>query len=338
MQTQPRSVFRSTWEIGPHQNAHLVALRAAFCLAIPLLVLYLIDRTDLAMYSSFGAFTAIYGRNDAAGPRLFMQTCAGAAIVLAMLTGTAISIIDPPDAVKIMVIALIAGITTVVSFQLGWRPTGPMFATFASGACAMIPATSSSLLHVILVGGGAYLFSLLVTIALALRRLPARELRITLVIQKLQTKHVVNAITIVAATLIAGWIGLLLFDEHWYWAMIATIAVLTGANIHARLTRGVQRFLGTAIGVFAAAGILEIDPPVVWVLVIAVVCQGIIELVVLRNYAMAMISITVIALLMVNMATSTPASTIIQDRVLETLLGVVVGMVATIVVQLFDID
>lgn len=148
----------------------------------------------------------------------------------------------------------------------------------------------------------------------------------------------VNAVLTFAASLIAGWIGLLLFETHWYWAMVAAIAVLVGQNVQVRLTRGMQRFLGTVVGVALAAGIMWIDPPIIVVLAIAIFCQGFIEMIVLRNYAAAMIFITVIALLMVNMASPIPQETLMFNRMMETLVGVIVGMIVTVLTQLKDVE
>lgn len=237
-----------------------------------------------------------------------------------------------------LVISLIATAVTLVAFRLAWKPTGAMFAVFSSGACATIPATGITMMHVSVVGGGTVLFSLLVSIVLAIRRQPLTNLVRPPVIASFEPRFVTNAIMIFTASLIAGLTGLLLFGDHWYWAMIASIAVLVGPNIHARLTRGLQRFLGTVVGVVFAAGVMWIDPPIIIVLVIAIVCQGTIELIVLRNYAAAMILITIIALTMVNMASPLPQETLIRNRVLETLVGVIVGMAVTVVVQMMDVD
>ena len=187
-------------------------------------------------------------------------------------------------------------------------------------------------------GGGTVLFTLLVTASLAAIRVPARSLFLAPAFEPLQKKHVVNAKMVFAASLIAGWAGLLLIGDHWYWAMIAAIAMLIGATIHARLTRGLQRFFGTLVGVFFAAGVLWIDPPILAVFAIAIFCQGIIELIILRNYAAAMIFITVIALVMVNMASPLSHETLMSNRLLETLIGVVAGMVVTVAVQMMDIE
>lgn len=145
--------------VGPHAGAHRVALRVGACLAGPLLVLYLIGRIDLAIYASFGAFTGIYGRNDSYAQRIYMQATAGTSIVVAMLIGTLASYLNAPEALRVLVIALIAGLMTILAFCLAWKPTGSLFMVFGSGACASIPATGVSFLHVAIVAGGAVIFS-----------------------------------------------------------------------------------------------------------------------------------------------------------------------------------
>lgn len=83
-----KTQMRNFYAIGPHAGAHRVALRAAVCLAGPLLLLYFLGRIDLAIYASFGAFAAVYGRNDTYAARVSMQAAAGTTIVVAMLLGT----------------------------------------------------------------------------------------------------------------------------------------------------------------------------------------------------------------------------------------------------------
>lgn len=77
--------------IGPANRDHEVAIRCGVSVFVPLLTLLLIDRIDLAIFASFGAFTAIYGRNLEHGPRLQMQLRVGflmtALLLLAAFAG-----------------------------------------------------------------------------------------------------------------------------------------------------------------------------------------------------------------------------------------------------------
>jgi hypothetical protein len=62
------------------------------------------------------------------------------------------------------------------------------------------------------------------------------------------------------------------------------------------------------------------------VLVVAAL-QVVAELLVGRNYALALVAVTPLALLMVHLAVPTPTATLLTDRGVETLLGVVAGLV-----------
>lgn len=54
-----RKIRQAAIAIGPHAGAHRVALRAAISIAVPLLILLLLDRMDLSIYASFGSLTSL---------------------------------------------------------------------------------------------------------------------------------------------------------------------------------------------------------------------------------------------------------------------------------------
>ena len=57
------ALARSLLAIGPHRGAHRVALRAGVSVLVPLLVLVLLGHVEWTSYAAFGAFTSLYGRN-----------------------------------------------------------------------------------------------------------------------------------------------------------------------------------------------------------------------------------------------------------------------------------
>ena len=86
------SPLRRGWEsltaIGPHGDAHWIALRAGVSMGVPLLLLWSLDRLDLALPATFGAFTALYGRAQAHRSRALMQATAAIVLVGAVTAGT----------------------------------------------------------------------------------------------------------------------------------------------------------------------------------------------------------------------------------------------------------
>ena len=313
-------VWTGVIRIGPHGGAHRVAARAALSVGVPLLVLLLIGRLDLSVYASFGAFAALYGRLDPPRTRVRMQTTAGGILVLSMLLGTLLSALSAPPVVSVVVVAVMAAAVTLFAYRAQWHPPGALFTVFAAGAFGLV----------LLVGVSSVLWSLLVTTALVLSRRgswrrPSRQAPPIGPVAWEMTA------TVGVAALLAGVAGTLLIGTHWYWAMVGAVAAVGGAHVTARLIRGTQRLVGTLVGVLIAAGLLALHLPPWAILVVAVLMQVGAELFVGRNYGIAMVFITPLALLMISLASPATPGMLLRDRVLETVIGVAVGTVVAIV-------
>lgn len=323
-------VWTGVVRVGPRQGDHRVAVRAVVSVGVPLLILLLLDRLDLAVYASFGAFAALYGRTDGPRARLRMQASAGGVLLVSMLVGTALSVTSVPVFASVAVVAVLAAGVTLFAYRDRWHPPGALFAVFAAGATASFPATPGSFATVLVIGGASVVWSLLVTAGIALvRRRPWNR--------PARPRPPIGAVawemtaTVGAATLLAGVAGVLLVGTHWYWAMVGAVAAVGGAHVTARLIRGVQRLVGTLLGVLIAAGLLALHLPPWLVIVAAVALQAGAELYVGRNYGIAMIFVTPLALLMVSLASPVGTDLLLRDRVVETIIGVAVGTVVAIV-------
>lgn len=323
-------VWTGVIRVGPHRGDHRVALRAVLSVGIPLLLLLALGRLDLSVYASFGAFAALYGRTDLPRTRARMQAVAGTVLVSCMLVGTALSALATPAIASVAVVAVLAAVVTLLAYRAQWHPPGALFAVFAAGATASFPATAETFLTVILVGGASVLWSLLVTTVFILARRGSWR-------RAARTRPLIGSVawemtaTVGVAALLAGVAGALLVGTHWYWAMVGAVAAVGGAHVTARLIRGVQRLVGTLLGVLIAAGLLALDLPPWVVLLVAVALQAGAELFVGRNYGIAMLFITPLALLMVSLASPVAPEMLLRDRVIETVIGVAVGTVVAIV-------
>jgi hypothetical protein len=246
-----------------------------------------------------------------------------------MLIGTGLSVLSTPAAVSIVVVAIVAAAVTLLAYTMQWHPPGPLFAVFATGACATIPATTSSFGAVLLVGGASVLFGLTLTTVIALVSRSTGEVAA-------KTRRAVGAvagemaITVAIAIAAAGIAGLLIHESHWYWASVGAVAAVSGAHVTARVIRGIQRLVGTLLGILVAAGILALSLPPLAVILLVVVLQAAAEMFIGRNYGIAMVFVTPLALLMVNLAAPTPADVLLQDRAVETIVGVAIGTLVAV--------
>lgn len=140
-----------------------------------------------------------------------------------------------------------------------------------------------------------------------------------------QTRWVMTRVGIAAP--VAGGAAGMLGMGHVYWAMAAAVLMLhQGAHRAATVKRGAQRVLGTVVGLGLAAAILSAHPQGLWLVLVVAALQFAIELVVVRNYGLATVFITGIALTIASAGGRTDVGVLILDRGADTAIGCGVGL------------
>jgi uncharacterized membrane protein YccC len=108
---------------------------------------------------------------------------------------------------------------------------------------------------------------------------------------------------------------------HAYWVGLTAAGILMGSNLAATRSRPFSRLVGTVIGVGVAFLVLSGHPPLWLVILVAILFQGLVELVIAGNYGLAVIAITVLALTLFYLVTSEPLEATITARLLDTGVG-----------------
>ncbi|MDQ0189026.1 FUSC family protein [Alicyclobacillus cycloheptanicus] len=128
---------------------------------------------------------------------------------------------------------------------------------------------------------------------------------------------------VLVATAIAAWLG----NPRPYWVPLTCASVLQGATMVATMHRTIQRAAGTALGVLVAGAILALHPPV-WCLIVCLMAfQCIAEIMIVRNYGLAVIAITPLPLILIESGYPTmKAGILVNARLLDTLLGCAIGI------------
>lgn len=328
------------FSIAPGNKDHHPALRCAVGVFLPLITLVLLDRLDLAIFASFGAFTGIYGRGEPHGTRFVLQLRAGLLMLLVIfLAALAARLggawgLDAVAATWFLVLAttLVAGGCSLVISLLRLRPGGSLFHIFAFAAIASIP-NQPPLGEGMLVAVLTTALSLL--IGFSSRILPSRrtpwvrpppirrtpgERRAAWLegLGYLAAAGVAGSL----ATLAGQWLGF----GHNYWAMVAAVVPLVGHTTRHRISRGIQRILGTVLGLVLLAAILlpGLEP---WqtVLVMAL-CQFGAEMFIIRQYLLAQVFVTPLALISTLLVVPASPAILLRDRIIETVIGAVVGI------------
>ena len=137
----------------------------------------------------------------------------------------------------------------------------------------------------------------------------------------------VNGVRIAAAALGSGAVAVALGLSRPDWAIMGAVLVLQLGPDRIRGTiRGVHRIVGTVLGVGLFAVLHALNTPLLALLLVLTVLNVLIELTVTTNYAVAVAFITPLALLMGGSPDS--LATQVTERILETVLGVAVALLA----------
>jgi hypothetical protein len=327
--------LKQLFHVAPAGNDHHPAIRCAFGVGMPLLFLLAIGRADLSLFAVLGAFTGVYGRGEPHRPRLQQQVRAGGLILSAVVAGTLTSQFHLRLEAIVVGAALVAGLGFAASSLWKLRPQGSLFFIFGFSAIAFMtspapfwPAVLTAALSVVFSIGAGVVGWLLPghTTPWSAKEVPP--------LSEAERRDVsTDAFIHVAAVIISGTVALAVGLGHSYWAMIAAVVPLIGTTAAGRVRRGLQRILGT-IGGLVIAGILLSLPLGAWQRVLVVIAlQFLVELLIVRNYALGQLFVTPLALLMTEAANPTTAWVLMRDRGVETLIGAAIGIGLVVIVH-----
>lgn len=332
---------RLLFSIGPAKNDHQVAIRVAAGVFLPLITLVLLGRLDLAIFASFGAFTGIYGRNEPHRTRIVTQIRAGLLMLAVILAGTLTARLSPGDVISPWTIVVgttvVAWGCTVIVGHWRLRPAGSLFHIFAYAAIASVPH-QPPLGQAMLAAALTVLVAVL--IGMASRVVPSRRTpltwagvrsawRVRLAAHERHALWLESVGYLVAASVagtIATIVGQTLGFGHNYWAMVAAVVPLVGHTTRHRVARGLQRILGTVVGLAILALIVAVRPEA-WVMVVLIaLCQFGAEMLIARQYFLAQVCVTPLALLSTLLVVHINPLDLLHDRFIDTAIGAVVGV------------
>jgi Fusaric acid resistance protein-like len=319
--------------VGPAPGSGWVGLRAAVTMLVALLVLWWFGALDHAAYATFGAFASVYGGAVRSARRWRLQAVTGGLLTLAVVCGAAVGVSDGRSWLAIPIAAAWAAAAAALSDRFRWRPPGPMFLVFAVATCAAIPTEPWTVATALLVAAGTAAFAVgLGALEVGMGRAgripdpgppPLHPV----------SRQRVQAVRCAVAVVLAGTISTATGLDHPYWAMIAAVVPLAAPALRPQVVRGVHRLVGTMVGL-GLAGLLLLAPlPVPAVIVLVAALQGATELLVARNYGVALVFITPLALLVVALADPVPVGPLLVSRLIETAIGVAVGVATAVVTR-----
>ena len=314
------------------------AIRVALAVGLPLLALYAIGRLDLAVYAAFGGLAMLYGHGEPAKRRVQSQIVAGAGLVVAMAAAMVYSAAHAP----VFVLGALLAVTVIAAATLGavmrWGPRGEMFFVLVLMIIADVPTSWDRLPLDIAVGAAGAAFSVLLAALNFFGAAPdgpkpdGWHHRIASGYADLDRRS--HLVLIAAATLgvLAAWLlALVLGVGHPFWAPVTVAALMPALAATDVWHRTLHLMLGTLGGVGIAAVLFSFEPDHIALIAIIIVCQAAAEIVVARNYGVALLFFSPLAIGMSNLSRGLPWQPVLIDRLSEAALGVAVAFLTILV-------
>jgi hypothetical protein len=336
--------WRASLTVHPGNGAADVwgALRAALTALATFALAAGTGHRELAGFAALGALAAVYGR--LADPVARVAVVGGAGILqigsiavastvawLAARTGSGVvETWSVPVALGAIAATACAGSAW---FRTG--PPGPTFVVFAAAAGLITPAGAGAIGERTVATAAGAVVAVLVAAVPALPAIAARRrarARLLPPRPPLPAWHA-DALRIGAGALAAGLLAQAVGLGHAGWAAVGATAVLQGVSRSHVAVRALHRGAGTAVGAVLAWVVLDAHLSFWVIAVVVAALQVVTELVVARHYAVAMLTITPLALLMASLGGPVDAGTLAADRAVDTLLGVLVGLVVALLVR-----
>ncbi|WP_240613332.1 FUSC family protein [Brachybacterium endophyticum] len=327
------SIGRSMVTIGPRRADLAPAVRIAASLAAPLVILLLTGHVQWSLFASFGAFTSIYARYVPTATRLrhhatvglLLTICVGVGALIAQLAAAGVLGGAVHLGLTTVIGALAAAIGSVIVMSRGMRPTGAVFPVFATTAVASAPSVAPFWLALLIAGASALWCVVLGFLARWTGEAnPDAALPETVGITGAMRRQEFSRYGF--AALVSGIIAAATGIPSPYWAQVAAVVPLSAPGRRLQVERGLHRIVGTALGVGVTAFLLSFPSQPWQLLVWVILFQFLAEMFVLRNYSLALVFITPLALLMVQLANPRPVGALLAARVSETAIGAVVGI------------
>lgn len=320
---------------------HLVTINASdrdwqmpFCAALasglPLLIGAYFDHLNYGLVSSLGGLVFLYSPHTVLSHRMvFLMACAFG--MTACYTLGVMSHFLPFLLVPVLI--LIATLVSMVCRFYAVGPPGSLFFIMAAAIGAYSPIT---LLQVPLFVGLLTLGSLLACLIALLYGVHILRRKAPRPVAPLPPATF--DFVIFDSIVIGGFVGISLALsqalqlERPYWVPVSCLAVMQGASLRAVWTKQVHRIGGTGIGLLLAWGLLTL-PLGLWSIALTMMALVfVIESLVVRHYGLAAIFITPLTILLAEasqMGQGSPDA-ILLARLLDTLLGAVVGLLGGI--------
>ena len=311
----------------PNSEDTRAATGVTSAIVMPIALLLLFGAVEYLPYALFAAICSAYGRYEVFNSKLRMQIQAAMALVLAEILGTITNLYNLDASIRTLEFGLLAFVISSVSSYFNWQPSGPIFPLFAFGATSGVKLESSQTVTAIAISVLTALFAISITILFDY----GVWKQLTKTPDKVVGKYKIRlSIDYAFITLLAVGISEISKLSRPYWAAIAAVAPFAGEDANDRVQRSTYRMLGTLFGLLISFVVINLYKHVIIAIIIICIFQFFGELFITKNYAIAFVFITPMALLINQIGNPIDTNKLIFDRFWTTLIGTCVSAIIAI--------
>jgi len=320
------------------RNASLAGLQAAVTVAIALPLVVLSPWPHLVGFASLGALVSLFGRFALERSRNRIVLLCGLLQTATVLVMSTASWLGVPETIQLVLLALACGIFFFVSSTAQFGPPGALIFVFAAGASMGHVGSWQGVLERAAATATVAALAWAICAATEIARHPATpDRRFPSDPLRPISHRLLAAARIAFGAAVAIFASYAAGAAHPAWAAMGAIAVMQGAHLHINMTRAWQRMAGTVAGALLVWLILEQAPSVWAIIAILAVLQLGTEVIIGANYGLGQVLVTPMALLMSHLAAPhATGAAMAPERILDTLLGVGIGIVAAVLCSTLD--
>jgi hypothetical protein len=306
---------------------HLPVL-AGICVGIPVLAGYFTDNLQDGKLVSMAALVILYIQSQSIARRMIVLMASSFGIMVSYAVG---ALFGFNPVVASIVLGLYAFTVHLVLYYLKMvRPPGNFFFIMIASVAISLPHNLETVPHKIgLIGIGTMISCLLglVYSLVVLRKTNAADEVIK--VTKNQYVNFLESLTFGFFVGVSLLIAHLMKLDTPYWVPTSCAAVMQGISATHIWQRSAQRVLGTFVGLVLTWFILLLTPSMLAICLSIILLQIIVEFLVVRNYGIAVVFITVLTIFLAETGTALTVnpSELIKVRFFDILTGSVIGAI-----------
>ena len=307
-----------------------IPILAGLSVGIPLMVGIYFDQSKAALTASLAGLVILYMPiTNSIFKRMLVMFVCSFGMMLSYSVGLIFSF-NP--IVAVLVFGTLAIVVHYVARTFNMKPPGSFFFIMIAAIAFMMPndlSLAPQKIGIFTLGTmGAFLLALIYSLLIK-HDLKENTSQLSIVIDRNPYHNGIESALVGLFMAVSLAVSYIFEMNNGYWIPISALAVLQGANSYIVGKRAIHRILGTSVGLLLCFVILTNFNSNVGIAISIIILQVIIELLIARHYALAVVFITPISILLAEAGSVSrlDPQQLIESRFLDILIGSAIGVV-----------